>query len=218
MNESKPLPQVQAGLGDTLFEVSQHSSHRFSFEQLQDDDLVALDQPLRFRFAGPGPFEVPPSRFLALNCTATLVVAIEAATHLEYLSREQALELADTLAGSFAGAGWTRQDQDPRVSGRGELTLRLRDPQGPDDANWYIASHALGSARLLTKLRRTHRSGRMADHDLFLLNLQWRDQTLARKADEIVMLLRNADGQPPQQARRIELERYTARVRHLLPR
>ena len=94
--------------------------------------------------------------------------------------------------------------------------MRLRDPAGPEVVTWYLGAWAYGDARLLLRLRRAHRRGRMADHDLFLLNLQWRDDALARRADEIAMQLPRADGQPAERARAIDLSAYVARARHVV--
>lgn len=187
-------------------------------DNVRDDDLFVVEQPVQFAFAGPGPFVVAPTRFVALNITAALVIAIESGTHLEYLAAENALALADELTTRIVQAGWMVDGAEPNLTGHAELGLRLRDPAGPEVRSWYLGAWAHGDARLLLRLRRAHRRGRMADHDLFLLNLQWRDDSLARRADEIAMELRRADGQPAERARAIDLAAYVARVRRVVRR
>lgn len=212
MNANVDPPIVFAGLGDTLLQVRERSTYRFDFGRLRDDDLIAADTPVSFTFRGTQVIPLPPTRFVALNCTAAIVVAIEASPQLEYLPQSQVLDLADGMEKRIADANWSPWPSDFPLTGRSELALRLRDPATPEKMNWYLAVYAAGDARLYVRLRRVHREGRFADRDLFLLNLQWRDDRLADRADRIVTLLRNEDGVSPDNSRPIRLEDYVPRV------
>ena len=218
MDTDNDLPIVRAALGDSLLDVQRASRYRFQFDRIDDYDLVGRDELVQFVFAGPRPFDLPPTRFFALECTAALVVAIDTSPHREFLSQQQALTLADGLLERIMQAGWTNVPNDHRVTGREELLLRLRDPATSEDMRWYISSHTSDTATLMLRLRRAHRAGRMADHDLFLLNLQFRDEALMKRADKAGDALRLADGFPADGARRITLESYVPRVRQLIPR
>ena len=218
MNADPALPIVRAALGDSLLDVQGASTYRFEFDRLDDDDLVGRDELLHFVFAGPRGFDLPPTRFIALECTAALVVGIRTSPHAEYLTQPQALALADELQGRVRRAGWSAVADDHRVTGREELGLRLRDPAGSPNAWWYLAAFASETAALMLRLRRVHRAGRLAEHDMFLLNLEVRDDTLIRRAGAAAETLRLADGLPADGPRRITLDAYVPRVRQLIPR
>jgi hypothetical protein len=218
MTAQSDLPHVNVALGDTLLQVRENSTYPFNFTHLQDDDLVAVNSPVRVTVTGPHRLEVPPSRVVTLNCTAALVVAIEASPQLEYLTQREVLALADDVARRVRAAGWSTQIHDPRVTERDELLLRLRDPAQPEVMSWYLENFASRTARLMLRLRRVHRRGRTTDQDLFLLNLQWRDDALADSADAIAVKLRRADGIATEFARPIQLDAYTRRVISNLPR
>ena len=70
----------------------------------------------------------------------------------------------------------------------------------------------------MLRLRRVHRAGQMADHDLFLLNLEFRDDTLIERARKAAEALRQADGLPTDGPRRITLDAYVPRIRQLISR
>ena len=53
--DSSP-PRLDAGLGDTLVDVRQHSTFAFRTDLLSDSYVVAVDKPLQFVFAGSHPF------------------------------------------------------------------------------------------------------------------------------------------------------------------
>lgn len=207
------LMTVQAALGELVTDVRDHSQHRLRLDRLHDDDLLGVDEPVRFRCSGPGPFDLPPTRFVSLDCIAAVVVAIQSSPQLEYLGLEDVLALQDELTARITAAGWQPLASQPGVTGREELLLRVRDPALAQQAAWYVAAFSSGDARLMLKLRRLHRAGTFADEALYLLNLQWRDPVLQARARDIAVELRRADGLPADRTRPIEPDAYCARVR-----
>lgn len=212
------LMMVQAGLGDLVTDVRDHSQYRFRLERLRDDDLLGVDEPVQFRFSGPRPFDLPPTRFVSLDCIAAIVIAIQSAPQLEYLRLEDVLALQDALTAHITAAGWQTLTAQPGVTGREELLLRVRDTAQAEQAAWYVAAFSAGDARLMLKLRRLHRAGALADEALYLLNLQWRDPVLEARARVIAAELRRADGLAADRARPVDPDAYCARVRPLLAR
>lgn len=212
------LMTVQAGLGDLVTDVRDHSQYRFRLDRLRDDDLLGIDEPVQFRFSGPRPFELPPTRFVSLDCIAAVVIAIQSAPQLEYQGLEDALALQDALTARIIAAGWQTLAAQPGVTGREELLLRVRDPALAGQTAWYVAAFSAGNARLMLKLRRLHRAGTLADEALYLLNLQWRDPVLETRARAIAAELRCADGLAADRTRSIDPDAYCARVRPLLAR
>ena len=217
MSDASKLPILRAALGESLLEVRRQSSYPLHFERLQDDDLVTVDKPVQFGFSGADGFDLPPTRFASLNCTAAMVVAIDVALHLEYLPLAQVQPLSAAVVRALEAHGWQAQPSDGRVVGPEELKLRLADPAASAKSYWYLASHAKDSARAIVVLRHAHRAGRMADHDLYMLNVKCRDDVLADKAMRVAGALRHADGVPEARARGISLEPYVERVRRNWP-
>ncbi len=218
MTTDSPLPRLVAGLGYTLVDVRQHSTFAFRTDLLSDSYVVAVDKPLQFVFAGPHPFELAPTRFVSLECTAAIVTAIQSSPHLDYLTQAAALSLLAQLSERIIGAGW-KVDRDERPVPTGpELNLGLRDPALPDDTWWFAAIYRSADARLFVKLRRTHRAGRNGADDLFLVTLQWRDDVLLDRAIAVAKQLRREDSVAPDLDRPIVLETYVDRVRTLMPK
>ncbi len=218
MTIESDLPRLVAGLGDTLLDVRQHSTFAFRTDLLSDSYVVAVDKPLQFVFAGPHPFELAPTRFASLECTAAIVTAIQSSPHLDYLETASALALVAQLNERILQAGWHVEREERPVPTGAELALGLRDPALPDDTWWFAAIYASGTARLYVKLRRTHRAGRTGPGDLFLVTLQWRDDALLDRAIALAKRLRQQDGLPPDRDRPIALETYVERVRMLVPK
>lgn len=218
MTPDSSLPRLVAGLGDTLADVRQHSTFAFRTDLLSDSYVVAVDKPLQFVFAGPHPFELAPTRFASLECTAAIVTAIQSSPHLDYLTQPAALALLAQLRERIVAAGW-KVDRDERPVPTGpELALGLRDPALPDDTWWFAAIYASGDARLYVKLRRAHRAGRNGPDDLFMVTLQWRDDVLLDRALVLARQLRQQDGLAPDLDRPIVLDKYVPRVRALMPK
>ncbi len=218
MTIDSSVPRLVAGLGDTLADVRQHSTFAFRTDLLSDSYVVAVDKPLQFVFRGPHPFDLAPTRFASLECTAAIVTAIQSSPHLDYLTRAAAMALLTQLNGRIVQAGW-KADRDERPVPTGpELALGLRDPALPDDTWWFVAIYAINDARLFVKLRRTHRAGRNGPNDLFLVTLQWRDDVLIDRAIALARQLRQQDGLAPDLDRPIVLDTYVERVHALMPR
>ena len=121
MTGTTNFPHLGAALGDSLLDVQQRSTYPVRVDDVRDDDLFVVERSVQFAFAGPGPFAVAPTRFVALNSTAALVIAIESGAHLDYLAAENALALADELATRIGQAGWMADGAKPNVTGRAEL-------------------------------------------------------------------------------------------------
>jgi len=216
--DDTPTDLICAALGQTLADVAAASSYPFDFRTLQDDDLITVGQPVKFRYAGAHGFDLPPTRFIGLTATAALVTAIDMSPQLNYLDAASAMALADHVAAQATAAGWRTISGGADVIGREELAVLMTDTSLPTETSWHIALLALETARLLFRLRRMHPAGGYADRALFLLNLQWRDDLLADCADKIAADLRREDGLPTDRWRHIDLNLYAPRVVRALRR
>lgn len=216
--EADAVVELSAAPGDTLVHVRDASSYPLRLDHIRDDDLIVLEDPSRHRFDGPNEYLLPAGRFIALDCVAAIVVAVETSPQLEECGLDGATELVRSVIRTIVDSGWQRDLHDPRIVGDGELRAALNDPNLPDRSHWYVAAFVSRSTRALVRLRRLHRRGIAFNQDLFLVNVQTRDDALGRRLDRIVRLLRAEDGVAVERARRIEADVYLRRVAALLER
>lgn len=207
-----------AGLGDTIAEVAACSSYPLNTAILQDNDMSAADRPVLFRYAGPGGFELPPTRAVALNSTATVVTGIEMAPQLEYLGRDGVLVLARDIERRLLAAGWTRDLAAPNLTAWDDLPHAMADPSKPERMAWHIAIFRYGDMEVLFRLSRRHGRWPGLPNGAFLLNLLWNDEPLDQDASAVMYRLRLEDGVSRKLWRSVDAAAYSARVRALLPR
>lgn len=201
---------VQAALGDSIDRVAAASSQPLKRAGLYDDDLLAVEDPVRFAYRGAHAFEPPPTRFLSLTLTAAVVTEIEFAPQLDYLDQTRVLALFDGVMRQALAAGWTRSADQATITGREEFAVLARDPAQRVDNAWHLARLVADGAILLFRLRRLHPNA-------FLLNLSWTDDALADRAYAVVKRLRAEDGVSPDLTRPVDA-RYAARAAALFNR
>lgn len=209
---------LTAGLGDTIAEVAARSSYPLNTAILHDDDLSAADRPVLFRYAGPGGFELPPTRVVTLTSTATLVTGIQMAPQLEYLGPDGVRALARDIEPRLLAAGWTPDPAAPGITGWDDLARVLADPSEPEATARHVARFRYGDAELVFRLRRLHRVLPGLPEGAFLLNLVWDDDQLRRRAESVMDRLRREDAATVILSRPVDATAYSARVRALPPR
>lgn len=201
---------VTAALGDDARRIAAGAVPPLDLSRLHDDDLVPIDQPVRFAYRGEHGFEPPATRFLSLTMEAAVLTEIEFAPQGEYLPQAAVVTLFEQVLSQAGAAGWQPAADQSRITGPEEFAVLAADRAQPVATAWHLARLQAGGVTLLFRLRRLH-------PDAFLLNLRFTDEALADRARAVLLRLRAEDGAPADQTRPIDA-RYLDRAAALFSR
>lgn len=130
---SSDAPVVRVAFGWSAHEVERASTASVGFSDQDVGSVLVEHTPTALSYAEPAhAFTLPPGRFLRVNQAAGRVYDASATPHLEALTREAAVALADSVTRLLEYAGWAR------VPGEG------RGPAAVADAERYARDGAGG--------------------------------------------------------------------------